>query len=274
MTSCAQKQEIKFDSKIKPNLVYNMNFLTESKTVIDFEGPKEKLEKIKASGIVLPIVSKSKSKFITKTTTGSLNENNTFKAKIEYGDIESTEKSNGEEKKSKSPVSGLIILGQYNENNSFQVDTMISQTLDENLKNTLKKSLEGIQSQIKFPENPMKVGDDFEQKIPMTIPIAGLPPVQVIITTNYKLIVIKEGKAIFAINQTVALAMESEQFDIKAYGGGAGKAEFDINQTYLTKNETNLDLNLVVNVNDLVVKVKIKTKSKQVVIIESKNASL
>jgi hypothetical protein len=268
MTSCAQKQEIKFDSKIKPNLVYNMTFVTESKTVVDFEGPQEKLEKIKANGIVLPIVSESRSEFITKTTTGSLDKNNAFKAKMEYGEIESTEISNGEEKKSQSPVSGLIIKGQYNENNSFQIDTMISQTLDENLKKTIKTSLEGVQSQIKFPKNPMKVGDDFEQKIPMTIPIAGLPPVEVIITTNYKLIEVKENMADFDIKQTVSLAMESKQFDIDASGGGEGEAEFDIKRMYLIKNETNLDLKLVVNVNDLVVKAMIKTKSKQDVIIE------
>ena len=273
ITSCAQKQEIRFESKFRPNMVYTMTFLTNSKSEVNFDGPKEKIDKIKASGIVLPMVTENTSKFITKTTTGKTDSDKSFKAIMEYGEIESIDKLNGEENKSSSPISGLIIKGQYNENNNFKIDTMISETLDQNLKNTLRASLEGIQSQIKFPDNPMKIGESFDQNIPMNIPIAGMTPVKVNINTNYKLRQIKDNRADFDIKQTVALDMNSNQLEVKASGGGKGKAEFDIEKMYIIKNETSLELNLTVTVNDLVVNAKISTQSNQDVKIEYKNAS-
>lgn len=273
ITSCAQKQETRFESKFRPNMVYTMTFLTNSKSEVNFDGPKEKIDKIKASGIVLPMVTENTSRFSTKTTTGTSDSNKNFKAIMEYGEIESIDKLNGEENKSSSPISGLIIKGQYNENNNFKIDTMISETLDQNLKNTLRTSLEGIQSHIKFPDKPMKVGESFDQNIPMNIPIAGVAPVKVNINTNYKLTQIKESQADFDIRQTVTLDMDSNQLEVKASGGGKGRAEYDIEKMYIVKNETNLELNLTVKVSDLVVNAKISTLSNQDVKIENKNAS-
>lgn len=272
LNSIAQKQEIKFESKFKPDLIYTMTFLTNSKSVLDFEGPKNIIDKIKANGTILPMVTENTSKFITKMTTDSIDINKNFKAIMEYGDIELVDKINGEEKKSHSPVSGLIIKGVYDEKYSFQIDTMISETLDQNLKNTLKASLEGIHTQIKFPEKPMKIGDSFDQNISMPIPIADLTQVKVNIKTNYTLNKIKGNKANFNLKQTVSLDLETNQFNVKISGGGEGTTVFDIKKMYVTKNETNLVLDLALNVNDLVIKTKIKSTSKHKVKIENSNA--
>ena len=273
ISSCAQRQGITFESKYKPDLMYTMTFLTESKSVLNFNGSKDKIDKLKAKGIMSPLISESKSEYTTKTTTGSIDSNRNFKATIEYGRIESIDKRNREEKKSLNPVSGLIINGEYDENNSFHIDTMISESFDYELKNTLKTSIEGIQNHIKFPDKPMKVGDSFDQNIPMSIPIADLPPIKVSINKQYKLVKIKKNIAYFSIKQTVTLDMETNQFNVQTSGGGNGSAELDIEKMFVTKNETNLALNLVITVNDLIINANIESKSNHAVIIENSNTS-
>jgi hypothetical protein len=261
--SCAQKQEIKLESKMLPNHVYKMTLSTESESEIDFEGTKEQLDNIKANGIKLPIKTENESEFITTTTTYALNKDQSFEAIMEYGDIESIDKTNGIENKTLSPISGLKIKGVYGSDNKFRIDTMISETVDENLKMSLKASIEGLQSQIKFPDTPMKIGESFDQEMPMSIPIAGLSPVNLVINTNYKLIKILDNTAYFDISQTVNLGVNSEQFKVEASGEGKGKSELDIEKMYLTKNTTNLEMRLSVYISSLLVKAKIKSISGQ-----------
>ena len=163
--------------------------------------------------------------------------------------------------------------GFYNSENKFKVDTLISNKIDANLKNTLKMSIENAQDKISFPDKPMKIGDDFDQKMPMNIPIAGLNPIKVIINTNYKLTKIKNNIAYFDLKRTIKLEVENKQFEVEASGGGKGISEFDIENMYLTKEESDLEILLTINVKDMIVKTDIKSTTSQNVKIENKNAS-
>ncbi len=261
--SYAQKSEIKFDSRILPNHIYRMTFTSKSESEIDFEGTKEQLDNIKLHGINLPILTENKSEFVTTTITDSPNQDQSFEAIMEYGNIESISKTNGVENKSSSPISGLKIKGLYDANNRFMIDTIISSTIDENMKMSLRMSIEGMQNQIHFPDNPLKVGESFDQEIPMSIPINGLSPINLIIKTNYKLVKIQGNTAYFDLQQTVSLGVNSDQFKMEASGEGIGKSEFDIEKMHLIKNETNLDMSLSIDINNLLVNAKIKTISEQ-----------
>jgi hypothetical protein len=268
LTSCAQKQEVKFESMIKPNRVYIMTFKTSSKSIVDFNGPKEKIERIKEKGITFPVITENKSEMVTTIYSDSLEKDQSFHATMKYGEIKSIDINNGAETESGSPISGLIIKGVYNSENKFKIDTFISEKIDANLKNTLKASIENAQDQINFPDKPMKIGDDFNQKMPMSIPIAGLNPIKVVINTNYKLIKIKDNIASFDLKRTIKLEVENQQFEVEASGGGKGISEFDIMNMYLTKEESDLDILLKINIKDMIVKTEIKSTTSQNVKIE------
>jgi hypothetical protein len=165
-------------------------------------------------------------------------------------------------------MTGLIIEGFYENGNRLRIDTMISTTIAEGTKSIIKSTLENAQQQISFPKDSMKIGDNFEQKVPLQIPIGGQSPVKVVIITNYKLIAIKNNKATFDIVQTVTLDIATEQNNVSATGTGTGVSEFDILNNTITRNETDLAMTMSLTENDLIITAKIKSVSKQLVTVD------
>lgn len=241
---------------------------TSSDTEVDFTGNEETIEKIKANGIKLPMIVAGSSEMTTTMTTGALTADKDFPASITYGKVIASQIMNGKETKEENSMSGLIIEGFYTEENKLRIDTMISDRMHENTKQIIKSTLEDVQQQIKFPEQPLKVGDSFEQKIPMQIPLAGLNPVKVVVSTNYRLKDISDGKAKFDIFQTVTLDMEIEQANVSASGEGTGISEFDITNSTITRYESDLTMTMKMTADDLIMSARINSKSKQLVTVE------
>lgn len=241
---------------------------TSSETEVNFTGNEEKIEKIKANGTKLPMIVAGSSEMTTTMTTGAMTADQSFPAKMTYGKVMANQIVNGKETKEEKSMSGLVIEGFYTQENKLRIDTMISDRMDENTKRIIKSTLENVQQQIKFPEKPMQVGDSFDQELPMQIPVAGLNPVKVVITTNYKLKDISGGKAKFDIVQTVTLDMENEQTNVSASGEGTGISEFDIANNTTTRYESELTMTMKLSADDLIISARINSKSKQLVTVE------
>ena len=86
----------------------------------------------------------------------------------------SSQTQNGQTNQKDSPLKGMRIEGRYDSNNVFKVDTIIGSNVNSALRTTLTSTLENVQEQIKFPDYPLKLGDRFNQTLPMTIPVAGI----------------------------------------------------------------------------------------------------
>ena len=267
LTSCGQ-DKVTFKTYFKPNKVYKTIMTTSSETEVDFTGNQEKIERIKANGTKLPMIVLGTSESTTTTTTGSLTTGKTFPARVIFEKATTSQKLNDKESKVDNSMSGLIIEGFYENGNRLKIDKMISDTMDEETKRIIKSTLEQVQEKIKFPEDPMKLGDTFKQELPMQIPIAGLDPIKLVIVTNYKLTEIKTDKAIFDFSQNVVLDISSKQTNVSATGEGKGFSEFDIINNTTTKYESDLTMTMTTTANDLIISAKINSKSRQVVTIE------
>lgn len=266
LTSCGQ-DKVTFKTYFKPDKIYKTTMTTSSETEVDFTGDQERIERIKAKGTKLPIVIIGASESVTLTTTGAMTADKTFPAKMIFEKVTSSQKQNDKLKEDTS-MTGLIIEGFYENGTKLKIDTMISDTMDESTKSIIKSTLENVQQQISFPESPMKIGDTFDQKIPLQIPIGGQSPVKVVIVTNYKLKSIKDNKATFDIKQTVTLDISTKQNNVSANGTGTGVSEFDVANSTITKNETDLTMTMSLTENDLVITAKIRSLSKQLVTVE------
>lgn len=261
-------KEVVFESRFQPNSEYISETKSISKSKINFSGPEEKIDNIKASGIKLPMIVESSNYTKSTTHTFDLLPDSTFKAKMEYGNMRTSQVLNGERSEKDSPISGLIVEGTYNSQNKLKIDTLISDKVDDNTKNTLISTLENVQDKITFPDYPMKVGDSFEQKIPMNIPVAGVSNVGIIIVTKYKLKNISGDLATFKIKQAIELNMGMEQANISAAGDGKGVSEFDMSEKFITKYESDLTIEFSMSVEDLKIDAKINTISTQNVTIK------
>lgn len=268
ITSCAQ-ESITFKTKFKPNKKYKTQLKTTSYTEIQFEADKEIIDRIKSQGIELPMITESETNMSTDIITDKLDKNGEFPATMNYGKMISKTIINGQATTEEKPYSGMKILGKYDSENKFKVDTIIGENVSQQMRKVLITTLESVQQTIKFPERPMKVGDKFNSEIPMSIPMEGMNPISVKIDMEYFLTEIKDGKAFFDIKQTVGLDMSQEQLNVVASGTGTGTSEFDINESYLTKYTSELPMDMTIKVNEkMTMKMKMTTTSEQNVVIE------
>jgi hypothetical protein len=268
ITSCAQENVV-FKTKFKPNKKYKTQLKTTSHTEIEFIADKEIIDRIKSQGIELPMITESETNMSTDIITQNLDKNGEFPATMEYGKIISKTTISGKTTTEEKPYSGMKILGKYDSENKFKVDTIIGDKVSQQMRNILNTTLESVQQTIKFPEKTMKVGDKFNSEIPMRIPMEGMNPISVKINMEYLLTEIKNRKAYFDIKQTLGLDMSQEQLNIIASGTGTGISEFDIEENYLTKYKSELPMNMTIKVNEkMTMKMKMTTTSEQNVVIE------
>ncbi|WP_339608263.1 hypothetical protein [uncultured Roseivirga sp.] len=268
MASWAQESVV-FKTKFKPNKKYKTQVKTTSYTEIEFIADQEIMDRLKSQGVELPIITESETNMSTDIITHELDKNGEFTATMEYGKMISNTTINGKTTTEEKPYSGMKILGKYDVDNKFKVDSIIGEKVSQQMRTVLKTTLESVQQAIKFPEKPMKVGETFTSEIPMTIPMEGMNPISVKIDIEYLLTEIKEGKAFFNIKQTVGLDMSQEQLNIIASGTGAGTAQFDIKENFLTKYQSELSMSMTIKINEkMTMKMKSTTTSEHNVVIE------
>ncbi|MGY6562146.1 MAG: hypothetical protein ACXITV_08565 [Luteibaculaceae bacterium] len=262
-TLCTKGQEVIFKSTFLPEKVYITISTTDSKNILHLSGPEERLSIIKTSGFEFPIESLNETQIQTEMKNGVKQEDESFSFTILYKSINSTTIQNGKKEEIENPITGLIVEGKYKPDNQVEVLNIISDKVDNATKNIIRTSLETFMQSIPFPENPMKIGDSFNQIVPMTIPVADLASVNIIISTVYTLDEVKETNAYFSINQKIELNMNQESATIKAEGIGSGDAIYDTNYNFVKDFGTNLQMTVSVGVEDLIFTSEMITKTSQ-----------
>ena len=256
LSSCGQ-ETFEFESKVNPKKTYSLSMDMSSSNKVKYltENPELK-DKIAESN--------SSTKMTRITTTKGLSNNGNFPATIEYGKIIST--SNGNE--TTNPVSGTIVKGIYADN-KFKVEEVISDKLNKKTKDGIKYALENVKPDIDFPNEPLRIGDSFEHKMPMTIPVDGANPVKLDIVKIFTLKSVKENIAIFDLKEDIKLNMEIEQTNVVAKGNGNGVVKFDIIENQIITNNVSFTIELSVKVNeDLTVNSIVNSNSEIVTTIE------
>lgn len=263
------QESVLLKTRFQPNKEYDTQIITTSYSEVDFIADSLILDKITAKGIVLPMIMDTKSSINTKTFTDNFDKNGRLPATIEYGKMISEKTINGEKTEEEKPYSGMKILGQYGIDNKFSVDTIIGNKITKEMREILVSTFKSIQQDVNFPKQPIKIGENFTNEIPLTIPMAGMNPIYVKIHIEYLLKEIKDNKAIFDLKQTVNLDMSQEQVNLVATGSGSGISEYDISENYITKLYSVLPMNLTIVINEkITAKIKSETTTDMMITIE------
>jgi hypothetical protein len=155
--------------KAQDSVLFKIKYLPEHKhissmdinnhTEMNIEADKETLDKIKSKGVQLPLILTAKTSMTYEIQTGSLSNDKSFPLTINYTGINSTQTFNGEEKTSPpSPLLNLKIYAHYNQDSKMQIDSMPGKNVNDTLRATISATIKNLQNQIKFPEQPLKIG--------------------------------------------------------------------------------------------------------------------
>jgi hypothetical protein len=247
---CQTKDLVTLKVHYKPETNYINTIEQTTYSEITYSGSEEFLNKLKDKGVQNPTITNKKITIETVFNTGKSTDGTNFPLTME---IVKTTCSDGK----KDIPDGLFIYGHVTIGNKPTLDSIVSDSIDEEFKKTLLQTAQSIFAQINLPERQVKVGESFSTETPLSIPVAGLT-VEMVITTNYILLSLTNGIADFDVSSVYTMKTTIDKYTIKATGSGKGKLLYDVSNNYYLKYQadTELEMNMKLDKFDIDLKTK------------------
>lgn len=227
--SCTKppQDNLTFKIQYQPEKTYNCTSERITNSILKYMGPQKSLQWLKSKGHQNPTFSNKKSHTEWVLKTGKRVDETEFPVKVDYVITTDNDGQKG------IPVKANF-SGKFLSNNQPVFNSIVSDGLDEKDKTTLLQSLQSTFTQLSFPEKKLKIGEQFTIENPSTLPMEG-STVEVVVTTNYKLISISEGIAQFDISQQYTLNPKLMDNSLTGSVTGKGHLAYDIDHTIVLK---------------------------------------
>ena len=240
-TANAQKGII-FKMKYLPNRSYNAITNMAMKVTLNLSGDNNLAASINPGGG--PVNLDMTMNMDGTIKTGAKGADNTFPITIGYKMGQMNMTMNG--KKTDVPLPALTskmtpIYGHVDESGKLRADSIGGTAIKDTSEKSITAMMNAIQSAVKFPDKPLKVGDTFTQEMPFNLPISGIG-MAMNAKVIYKLVSINAGKAYFDVEQTMDIKIPIKGDDLVITGAGNGKMVYSIKDSFPTDYKTDLML--------------------------------
>lgn len=249
--------EINFKVGYLPNFNYTLTQKQISENNVTYIASQEILQNLKANGIENPNVTKDTVLLKSLSKTGDL-KGNEFPI-----DIELLESNNP------TLASGTKFFGKWIDGRT-KIDSIFSSTMAEEEKRMLLPIMESIMNQIKYPNRKIKVGESFEQKTPLSIPIVDLTIIMEI-NSIYTLRKVENGIGYFDIDQIYTLKSANKDYEMNLDGTGKGQIDYDIEKQFFTKFYLDMEMNLKTDLDSFSIELQTKSITDQTTQIQKGN---
>lgn len=234
--SAQSQDKIVFHVHHKPEMLYEQTENSTYTMTMKYSGSEEFRKKMEEKGMENPSVKVDKNTTKTKTTTGK-QKGNVFPVTMEFVETSKTE--------GKKPVpDGTLLYAHCELGKLPTIDSIGSDELSEEVKSMMLPALKSVFEQVKYPKKEVKIGESFTDKEPLSIPLGGTS-LDMEITSTYKLLSIKNGMALFDIQQVYSMKTKIEDMKMSAAGNGKGTITYDIANNYIQHHELKYTMNML-----------------------------
>lgn len=218
---CTAQEEIDFKVNYLPNYNYISTQKQHIENLVRYIATDELLQSLKENGIENPTITRDTNLLKSIYKTGRL-VGSEFALEVELL------QSNNPRLESGTKFFGKSIEGK------IKIDSISSSSMSEENKKMLLPVMESLLAQIEFPNKKIKVGESFEQKNPISMPIADIN-IEMEINSIYTLKKVESGIGYFDIKQIYTIKSSSKDYQMQLDGTGKGYIEFDIKNQFFTK---------------------------------------
>jgi hypothetical protein len=221
----------------QPEKTYNISTIRGTETVITYSGQDIAMQKLKSMRIKNPTISKVKTKTDTELVTGKRSADKSFPVSLTY------KKTMSLDGKNEIPE-GSVVQGEITGDQLPTFSKVSSATLSVDQRIQLLQTVQTTFEQFKFPEQRLKTGDQFSTDRPMEMAMEG-STIDIVVTTTYKLISIKNDIAQFDLSQSYQMTPKIMNNSFTGNGSGKGKLTYDITNCLITDYsiKTELEMN-------------------------------
>ena len=252
MLVCHGQDSLRFKVEFLPNRVYETQMKINSTSEMTFTADEETLRQLEESGIEMPVIMEQEIESSMIANNGSRDEDGNIPVMLSYNKTIVKSTVNGKATIEEKPSTEMDIFGRYNSDNQLEVDSIAGKEIDETTKALIKSLLAQVSENVKFPDRALKIGDQFTNSMPMSIPVSDLKPVNVFIETIYTLDSIKDEKAYFLVEQTVSLDASFDQGNVEASGSGGGTMEFDMKTNHMSRFVVDMPMLMKIQVTEII----------------------
>lgn len=230
---------------LKMALAPNKTYKTEIINVMDMEmtvkGDSAMMEQLSASGMKLPLIMQMNQNMGTTTKTGAQRADKKIPVQLTFDKMDVSQTVSGQQSSQNvNPFANAVVEGTTLDDGKISIDT-IKGAVDDALKASLRQTVTTLQGNIKYPKEELKIGDSFDQEMPMNLPIPQAE-MKMILSIKYILKEIKDNKAIFDLKQTITMDLNMTQNESKGNGVGTGTGVMIYNISKKIAEETTSDI--------------------------------
>lgn len=227
-----------------PNHSYKTSTVSDMNMTVNISGTPQEMAKMKAGGTKFPMLVHMVNNVDCSMVTGQKTADESFPTQFHYDNLNTSITVNGKEVQHvTNPLINQNIYGKYDKTGALSLDSVSGKALDDQSKAMLMNIIQQLVSKVKFPQKPIKVGETFDQVVPMSLPLNQMQ-VQVSVKASYKLVKIEGDQAFFDIVQTVSgkFDITKEHMTMTANASGNGSMVFGINENYPLSYKTDMQL--------------------------------
>lgn len=237
--SCSQPKPEGLILKLRyqPEKTYGITTIRSTETVITYSGQEIAMRKLKSMKVKNPGISMVKTKTDMELVTGKSSDDKCFPVNLTY------KKTMSLDGKNEIPE-GTVIQGEITGESMPAFSKVISVALDFDQKSQLLQMVRSMFGQFDFPEKRLKIGDQFSVDRPASMPMEG-STIDIVITTTYKLLSIKNDIAQFELSQIYLMTPKTMDNSFTGTGSGKGQLSFDMVNFLITDYsiKTELEMN-------------------------------
>ena len=221
----------------QPEKTYHISTIRGTETVITYSGQEIAMRKLKSMRVKNPTISKVRTKTDAELVTGKSSADSSFQANLTYKKIMSLDGKN------KIPE-GTVVQGEIKRKELPAFNKVVSNTLGIDQRIQLLQTVQNMFEQFKFPEQRLKIGDQFSVDRPVSMPMEG-STIDIVVTTTYKLLAIKNDIAQFELSQSYLMTPKTMDNSFTGTGSGKGQLSYDIANFLITDYsiKTELEMN-------------------------------
>lgn len=223
--------------QFQPEKTYNISTIRGTETVITYSGQDIAMRKLKSMRVKNPTISKVRTKTDAELVTGKSSEDSSFQANLTYKKIMSLDGKN-------EIPEGTVVQGEIKGEELPAFNKVVSNTLSIDQRIQLLQTVQNTFEQFKFPEQRLKIGDQFSVDRPMEMAMEN-STIAIVVTTTYKLISIKNDIAQFELSQSYLMTPKTMDNSFTGTGSGKGQLSYDIANFLITDYsiKTELEMN-------------------------------
>ena len=262
VTATFAQKTIKLKVVYVPNHQYNFESKNASAITMDALADDATKEQLKASGMSLPMKMNIDQDILALMKTGQFNEKKEIPILIEYSKYDVKQMMGDKEMPSPGNVlKGMKASGWADSNGKLRIENVEGEAVTDEIKKMMIGMMDQMGTQIAFPDKSMKVGDEFTQEVPFSMPIQGGIELKMIVKTVYKLISFNSENALFDTIITMTMDLSMDKGSMTAEGAGKGQMTFDIKKSFISTYDSNVDMIMKMKMGPMDMDIKSKTES-------------